>query len=348
MPVTKKTLRLARSVRADLLKIVDTHDRELTAAWVNAWDTVAGDFDAAVNELVANANGGILSRATILRSRRLLLALEAIARALTRLTEEAGIRVAGDLLQVVNSAGEGQEAIIASQLPKAERDSLVGWPRVDRRQIDAIVQRSTEQITSQMWPISSEADSAIRRELVRGLARGAGPKATASEIVKRTEGEFNGGLARAMTIARTETLDAHRAAAKVAHQENADVLRGWMWLADLRVSPPPCPACLGMNGTEHPLEEPGPLGHQNCRCARAPVTKSWADLGIDLDEPEPATTGSQAWFDGLDDATQRKILGPARYAAYQAGDFPMTQWATRRHNDGWRDSYVPAPVPKSA
>jgi SPP1 gp7 family putative phage head morphogenesis protein len=344
--VTQKTLRLARSVRADLLKIADTHDRELTAAWADAWDTVAGDYEAAVNELVANAQGGMLSRATILRSRRLLIALDTIARALTRLTEDAGIRVSGDLLQVVNSAGEGQEAIIASQLPKAERGKLAGWDLVDRRQIDAIVQRSTEQITSQMWPISSSADATIRRELVRGLANGSNPKATAREIVKRTEGEFNGGLARAMTIARTETLDAHRAAAEVAHNENADVLRGWMWLAT--TSDRTCIACLGMNGTEHPLTEPGPQGHQNCRCSRAPVTKSWADLGIDIDEPEPAATGSQAWFDSRDDATQRKILGPAKYAAYRRGDFPMSQWAVKRHNDGWRDSYVPANAPKPA
>lgn len=346
MAVTQKTLRLARSVRADLLKIADTRDRELTAAWADAWDSVAGDFDAAVNEMIANAQGGVLSRATILRSRRLLIALDMIARSLTRLTEDAGIRVSGDLLQVVNAAGEGQEAIIASQLPKADRGDLVSWNLVDRRQIDAIVQRSTGSITSQMWPISSSADSAIRRELVRGMANGSNPKKTAREIVKRTEGEFNGGLARAMTIARTETLDAHRAAAEVAHNENADALRGWMWLA--ATSDRTCIACLGMNGTEHPLTEPGPQGHQNCRCSRSPLTKSWADLGIDLDEPESVATGSQAWFDSRDEATQRKILGPAKYAAYQRGDFPMSKWAVKRHTDGWRDSYVPANTPKTA
>jgi SPP1 gp7 family putative phage head morphogenesis protein len=342
--VTKTTLRLARRVRADLLKITDTHDRELTAAWVNAWDTVAGDYDAAINELVGNAAGAILSRATILRSRRLLIALDTIARALTQLTEDAGIRVAGDLLQVVTQAAEAQQAVAASQLPKAERVNLSGL--VDRRQLDAIVQRSTEQITSQMWPISPSADAAIRTGLVRGLATGANPKTTARDIVKRTEGDFNGGLARAMTIARTETLDAHRAAAAVAQNENADVLRGWMWLA--ATSDRTCPACLAMNGTEHPLDEPGPLGHQNCRCSRVPLTKSWADLGIDLDEPAPAATGSQAWFDSRDEATQRSILGPARYAAYLRGDYPMSAWAARRSNDGWRDSYVTSPVPKSA
>jgi SPP1 gp7 family putative phage head morphogenesis protein len=341
--VTPKTLRLARRVRADLLRIADTHDRELTKAWADAWDGVAEQFDAALLELITTAQAGMLSQATILNSQRARNALDAVARALTRVSQQAGVRVSADLVQVVREAGEAQEAIIASQLPKPERSSLAGWDRVDSRQIDAIVQRSTGLITSQMWPISASADAAIRQQLVRGLLTGANPQATARQIVKATEGIFNGGLARAMTIARTETLDAHRAAAQVAHNQNADVLRGWMWLA--ATSTRTCPACLGMNGTEHPLTEPGPLGHQNCRCTRVPLTKTWRDLGIDIDEPEPPVTGSQAWFDSQDEATQRKILGPARHAAYLRGDYPMSAWAARRSNDGWRPAYYTSPIP---
>jgi hypothetical protein len=346
MPVTPTTLRLARRVRADLLKTTAEQDRALTKAWVDAWDDIGGDLEKALVELISATTNGVLTQATILRSIRLQQALDVVARRLTRLTDDAGRQVAGDLVQVVRTAGEAQAEIVASQLPKAERDSLAGWSRVDARQVDAIVQRSTERITSQMWPLSAEADAAVRRELVRGLLVGEGPRKTAAAILDRTEGAFNGGLGRALTIARTETLDAHRTAAKLAHDQNSDVLRGWMWLA--ATSTRTCPACLGMNGTEHPLTEAGPLGHQNCRCTRVPLTKSWKDLGINIPEPEPTPTGSQAWFDSQTEAVQRQILGPARYAAYQRGDFPMTAWAVRRSNDGWRDSYVPAPAPKAA
>jgi SPP1 gp7 family putative phage head morphogenesis protein len=344
MPVTPKTLRLAQRVRNDLLRVTDAHTRELTKAWVDAWDDISGDLEKAMVEMISTAQGGIISQATVLRSQRMLLVLDLIARRLTKLTEAAGNLVTGDLLQVVRDASNAQTEVIAQQLPKADRESLVSQVRIDARQIDAIVQRSTERITSQMWPLSAEADAAVRREIVRGLATGTGPRQTAAAIIDRTEGAFNGGLTRALTIARTETLDAHRAGAKAAHEENADVLRGWMWLAAL--SPRTCPACIALNGTEHPLSDDGPNGHQNCRCARMPVTKSWADLGIDLDEPDPAATGSQAWFDALDEKTQRQILGPAKLAAYQRGDFPMSKWAVKRSNDGWRDSYVPAPAPK--
>ncbi|HEY3559650.1 MAG TPA: phage minor head protein [Kribbella sp.] len=348
MPITPRTLRLAQRLRNDIVRIVDAHERELTKAWVDAWDEVAGQLEAALNELLLAANSGVLSTATILRSQRLQVALDVIARALTRLTDGAATRVTSDLQQVVREAGEAQRDIIGAQLPKSERDSLADWVRVDARQVQAIVQRTSERITSQMWPISAEADAAIRRELVTGIVTGRGPRQTGAAIVKRAENQFNGGLGRAVTIARTETLDAHRQAAQIAQEQNADVLDGWMWLAALKSNPFPCPACIGMNGTRHPLTEPGPLGHQNCRCTRVPVTKSWADLGIDLPEPEPVGADSQGWFDSLSVDAQRRILGPARHAAYQRGDFPLSKWATRRSNDGWRDSYVPAPAPKAA
>lgn len=346
MAVTAKTLRLAQRLRSDLLKITDTHTRELTAAWVKAWDLVAGDLETAVNELVANAQGGLLSRASILRSRRLQLALGQIAEQLKQLTDDAGVRLIDDLPAVVRQAGEAQEAIIASQLPKAELDRLVGWPRVDPLQVSAIIDRSSETITSSLWPISTEADGAIRRELVRGLVNGSNPRKVAADIVKGTEGEFNGGLSRALTIARTEMLDSHRAAAKVSQEANADVLGGWVWLTKLDTLT--CPACVGMAGTEHPLSESGPDGHQNCRCARMPRTKTWAELGIDLDEPPSTLPDAGEWFASLDVDAQRKILGPAKYAAWAKGNYPRDQWATVRRNDGWRRSYVPSSLPKSA
>lgn len=344
MAITATTLRLTAQVRKSLLAITNQHDRALTAAWVDAWDDIAGDLEQALLELINASQGGVISQATVLRSIRLRQALDVVARRITRLTDDAGRRVTGDLPAVVRTAAAAQEAVVASQLPKAELDNLLDWNRVDARQIDAIVLRSTERITSQMWPISAEADAAIRRELVRGLATGSGPRATAQAIIKRTEGEFNGGLSRALTIARTETLDAHRVAAAESHAANADVLGGWVWLTDL--SPRTCPACLGMSGTEHPLTEPGPLGHPNCRCSRMPRTKTWAELGIDIDEPESKAPNAAGWFADQDEKVQRSILGAARYSAWKRGGYPIDTWAMRRSNDGWRDSYVPAPAPK--
>lgn len=343
MAITATTLRLTKRLRTELLAITNQQDRDLTKAWVEAWDAVATDLEAAVNELTANAQGGMFSRSTLLRSRRLQYALEHIAQALVRLAEAAGLRITDDLPAVVRASGEAQAAIIGSQLPKAERDGLAGWTSVNSNAIDAIVTRSTERITSSLWPLSAEADAVIRRELVLAISTGTNPKAVATRIMNGAEGGFNGGLSRALTVSRTELLDANRAAAALSHEANADVLRGWVWLTQL--SPRTCPACLGMSGTEHPLSEPGPQGHQQCRCARGPLTKSWADLGLDIDEPASVMPDAGEWFDGLTDQEQRSILGAGRYVAWKRGGYPMSKWATKVPNPAWRPSYQTSKLP---
>jgi len=344
MPVTSTTVRLAKALRSELLKITDQQARDLVAAWATAWDDVSGDLELAILDLAARAEDGRITRAQMLRSDRLAAALGSIARSLTRLADQAGVRIVADLPGVVQAAARAQAAIVDSQLPKAGREHLHEWSGANDRQLEAIVQRSTEQIASDLWPLSSEAQGVIRRELVRGVAAGKNPRETAARMVKNTEGGFNGGLTRALTIARTETLDAHRAAAKVAQEQNADVLGGWIWLASL--SSRTCPSCLAMNGTEHPLDEDGPHDHPNGRCARMPKTKSWADLGIDLDEPAPSTPDAGDWFASQDAAAQKKILGPARYDAWKRGEYPMSDWAQRHSTEGWRDSYRTSPLPK--
>lgn len=344
MAVTATTLRLAKQLRTQLLKIVDARARVMTKAWADAWDVVAGDLELAIARLIVDADAGTVTRAQALKSVRLQKALDAISRGLTNVVDDTTAQMISDLPGIVQATGEAQFAIIASQLPKGEIESLAGWSLVDPLRIEAIVKRSTETITSSTWPISTEADAVIRRELVRGISSGTNPRVMASRMVKGAEGGFNGGLSRALTIARTETLDAHRAAAKVAQEQNSDVLGGWIWLTKLDAKT--CQACLGMSGTEHPLDESGPDGHQNCRCARMPKTKTWADLGIDLDEPPSTLPDAGEWFTSQDVATQKQILGPARYAAWSRGDYPLSKWATVRQNDGWRRSYVPSPAPK--
>ena len=79
----------------------------------------------------------------------------------------------------------------------------------------------------------------------------------------------------------------------------------------------------------------------NCRCVRITVTKSWADLGFTgIREPVSLHRSSEAYFNRLSEANQRAILGDRGYAAWQAGEYPIDQWAARQDTAGWRPSYV--------
>lgn len=345
MPVTRKTLGLEQQLRDELRQITDAQTRDLVKAWAAAWDEVAPDLMSTLVDMLLA--GDRVTRTQMLRSARLRKALAIIAAQLTALAEYTGVRVTGDLQAIIDAAGGAQASVIDSQLPPnaPQLAGMDSWSRVDARQIEAIVQRSTEQITSLARPLSDEAYAAVRRELIRGVAAGSNPRETARRMIRRAEQGFNGGLTRALTIARTETLDAHRAAAALGQAQHADVLAGWQWMAALTSRT--CPACFSMHGSVHPLTEPGPLGHQQCRCARVPVTRSWADLGFEgIEEPASLTPDADAFFAGLLPAEQEAILGKSGYAAWQAGEFPMSSWAQRRSTTGWRDSYVPAKPPK--
>lgn len=339
---------LLRRLRHQLEQINNDQVRRAAAAWAAGWDDVAPELAHALDNLVIAAGNGRLTRSQIIRTERLTNALELIAARLSRLFGAVAADVIGDLEHVVNNAGFITELMVNSQLPQNILDGRQqsSWSRINPIAVDEIVYRATEQITALTYPLADEATAVMKRELVRGMLTGANPRETARRMLANTERRFNGGLSRALTIARTETMDAHRLAAELSERQHADVLLGWTWVATLGERT--CPACWSMHGQQFPPSVPGPLGHQNCRCARVPVAKSWADLGFDIEEPPSILPDREATFAALSAAKQQAILGPARYDAWKAGDYPMSKWSVRRENPDWRASYVVSPAPKAA
>lgn len=343
MSITSESLRLQAQLEAALTHVTDAQVRALTASWVRAFDETAGDLDSAIMQLLAAAqpladgHTGIVAKALVTRNVKLAAALAHIGQSLSDLAAQAGVRVVGDVRQIVSDAASAQAAIIGTQLPDGYLTPTDLSGTVYGSTIDAIVARTAQQITSEMYPLGTQAYDVVRREVLRGVVVGTNPRHTADRIMRRAEMGFNGGLARALTIARTESLSAHRDAAGAGMAAHADVLTGWTWLTHL--SPTTCPSCLVMNGTVHPLSEPGPLDHPNGRCARAPRTKTWRELGIAMPEPPDETPDARAWFDGLPEAQQVKILGRERLELLRSGAITWDDLATLRQNPGWRPSY---------
>lgn len=341
MGIGRETLRLLGEMRAAVAEILDEVTRQLTEAWVAAWDKLASVFEDAIVALIEAAGGEWPSRRQIEQSSAMRRALSLAGEVLTALVDLVRTLAGAGVRRAARLGVDGQGRIIASQLPPAMRQAVAGQ-RFSDRALDAIVRRARGQITSLTRPLSDEATQAMKRELVRGVDIGANPREAARRMVRRVEGEFNGGLTRALVIARTEMIDAHRVAAAGGQAQHADVLDGWTWLAKL--DDRSCPACLAMHGTTHPLDEPGPLGHQQCRCSRAPRTKSWRDLGFDIDEPADQIPDAEDWFRSLPRAQQARIMGPARLALLDQSAISWADLARRRDNPDWRPSYVPTPV----
>ncbi len=344
MAVTRRTLRLLDEIRARVDSTVDAATNSLVAAWFEAWQTVLGDWVDAVAEIqAASEDGKWPTRAQLLRMERVQRALDATYAGLERLSDLAGVTIVGTLDDVVAAAG-GQLDVIASQLPDdlAAASLRASVARADTEQIAAIVQRTSELVLKSVSPLAGDTMEVIRTELIRGVALGSNPRTTARRMLRRIEQSHNVGLTRAMVIARTETLDAHRAASMAHEDANADLLEDWQWAATLDRRT--CPSCLAQHGTRHPLDEPGPQDHPQGRCARLSRTKSWRDLGFDIDEPDDLLPDAQQWFATQPRDTQLQIMGPGRLQLLDDGQASFTDLSRRQSNPGWRDSYTVTPV----
>lgn len=345
MAFSDETLRLQRQRMTTLNGIVDDATRTLVRAHVRTWDQIAGELDASLLEVAATLEAGRrLSWRQMTQVDRFTAALARTAAALDDLAAAGRVSITSATGDAVQVAAEFQPRLIVSQLPPAAQaaalEAVTG--RVSGRALEEITTRAQERIVSRLRPLSADAQAQMRRALVRGIVVGDNPRRTASEMLRRVETGFNGGLTRALRISRTEQLDAYRAANGAIDQANSDIVDGWTWVSAADATT--CAACFAMHGTEWANEDPGPEGHVQCRCDRAPRTRSWRELGFDIDEPPSLLRDGQDAFRQLPVEAQRDVMGPARLDALDRGQIAWGDLARRVDNPDWRPSWQMAPL----
>ena len=136
---------------------------------------------------------------------------------------------------------------------------------------------------------------------------------------------MNGGLNRAMVIARTETLRAYRYT-KMETWRETGLVCGFQRVSahDRRV----CPACLMADGQFIPVQADF-AEHPQGRCSLIPVLKNG-----DLHKWQYG----EEWFEKQPTATQVSILGPGRHAAWKTGKFGLSDIPVVQPNDTWGPS----------
>jgi len=170
--------------------------------------------------------------------------------------------------------------------------------------------------------LADDGAKTLGNELLTGLARGLGP----ASIARNLRAVSGTPLVRAMAISRTSVMQAFRAASLESYRQNSDVVSGYRWLATK--SSRTCLNCLSRDGSVWPLSRIMPV-HVNCRCALTPITRS----GL----TESMETGRD-WFARQDEATQRTMMGPRAYDAYQRGDVRLSDFEGERSDPRWGQS----------
>lgn len=164
--------------------------------------------------------------------------------------------------------------------------------------------------------------------LIDGVARGIHPLKVAKEMAN---GLGRKGLQQAMNTARTEMLRAYRNASLQQYQESG-VVSGYRRISarDGRV----CAGCLFSDGML--IESLDSFDEHNLgRCTSIPVVIGAEDASL--------FENGTDWFQKQSEATQRSILGPGRYEAWQNGA-SLKGMFTHVDDPTWGGSYVPTPV----
>lgn len=286
---------------------------DLARQYGPAWVRIRARMQTLIEAIAAARAAGIVVDVGWLASQGLLQGLEQTAMVAVR----AYVDVANRTISRATAAALISGAVDAEDLARASVPSGLpfdaGLPAAQLTELAASL-RPGAPLRVLLDELPFDAAKRARETLVVGLAAGDNPRVIARAL--RTS--MGGNLARALRISRTEILGAYRRAAISRYREHSGVLAGWVWIAEL--GPRTCAACLALHGTVHPLDEQF-ASHPNCRCTPAPLTKTWAELGV-TDPSVKETRFSVAesgedWFARQPRAVQLRILGPSKLAAYE-------------------------------
>ena len=159
----------------------------------------------------------------------------------------------------------------------------------------------------------------ISQMILEGVKAGKNPVYIAKAIVD-AEGM---GLNDAVRMMRTVQVYAYRDANQASYQANSDIVRGWVWFAQLDDAT--CESCIAMHGTFHTVDETLD-DHHNGRCTMLPQTILTRENTI----PEGA---GEAWFKGLPESQQQQIMGPGKWQAWKEDKFDFSQLSKQVDND---------------
>ena len=293
--------------------------------------------------------------------------LEALLASVRQINAEAYAQVARELGQELQELA-GEEAqwqfdLFDKLLPEPVK---VHYPlaRVTAQQAyAAAMSRPFQGRLLRDWVQTVEADrmTKVRNAVRQGYMEGK----TVSQIVSEIRGTraaayADGFLQRPRKDLEAVVRTAINHIAATARQEftsaNSDIIKAERWVSTLDTKTSdqcrPRDQKLYTAGTHKPighkipwLQGPGKL-HFNCRSTSTPVTKSWRELGIPIDEMTPGQRASMdgqvpadqdynQWLAKQSSARQEQVLGVERYRLYKEGKIaldafysPTGEWLT--------------------
>jgi SPP1 gp7 family putative phage head morphogenesis protein len=268
--------------------------------------------------------------------------LEAIRGILRDAYTVAGRELRADLIELARYEAEFQLDLFSHVLP-IEWDVVSPTPEQLKAAVDS---RPFQGALLKEWVKGLEEGTARRlRDNIRmGYVEGE----SIDKIVRRIRGTraqgYRDGVLEtsrrgAEAMVRTAVNHTANAAREDLYAQNTDLIKGVRWVStlDSRTSA----VCRGRDGKVYPVNSgPRPPAHINCRSTTVPVTKSFRELGIDLDDVAPSTRASMdgqvpegmsysAWLRTKPPAFQDDILGKSKGKLFRDGAIDLDRFVDR-------------------
>jgi SPP1 gp7 family putative phage head morphogenesis protein len=324
--------------RRDLLAKERQSAARMTRAYSQAFRRINGEL-IGVQQAIQRAKDAGTSNEDIasllFREGRLTVLRDKVLVEIGRFAGDADIIIGGSIDVAREMGREGAAELVDLVLPEGVTASPTAPPGTPPQPVvaqtinvpAAAIERAVPTSTL-LAGLAPQAQEAVGNALAAGLAQGKNPRA----VARMMRDALGGNLTRALTIARTETLRAYREASREVYGQNAQYLRGQVWVSALDRRT--CPACIALHGTFIPLGEPM-AAHPNCRCATAPATKPWRELGFGATPDAVEIESGAQWFRRQSEDTQRQVLGESKYALYRARRITLPDLVQRRENPVW-------------
>lgn len=203
--------------------------------------------------------------------------------------------------------------------------------------------------------LSADAHNRTMQQVRLGVASGD----SVQDVARRVKGTVaqlgrDGSWAttrrQAEAVVRTAVAHVTSVARSEVAAENEDVVKGERWVCTLDART--TDICASLDGRVFKVGEGlRPPAHAQCRSIVVPVTKSFREMGIDLDDPPPPTRAAKnyeslakavrgevpsdvtygQWLRRQPTAVQNAVLGKGRAALFRAGRVPIEKFTDARN-----------------
>jgi len=314
-PVIAHAMKVRQQMLARDAKTLNT----LTKEYLKAYRSLKADVQA-LQKMIAQVQP---EKGDLLRLAATQNLLDGVKREIGKFAAILGDEIEMAIKAEIKQAGLDAFGLVQAALPGMDPAELaVSWSRIAPEQIYTMYG-----FTDPGGPLyanikanfSDDVAAAVRESLLQGYIKGMHSTAIAG-LIRQATGQ---GLEWALSTARTATVWSYRAANAANYLANSQVVKGWVWWSALNERT--CMSCISLHGTEHSLNEML-ADHHLGRCTAIPITKTFAELGIEGVPESPLNIQrGEDWFKAQSAEMQRKMMGPAKYKAWKDGAFEFDQ-----------------------